>query len=236
MGKEIKESDLFQPICEYLTELGYNVKGEVKGCDITAVKDEQLIIVELKKGITISLLTQGVDRQRLGDLVYLAVPKPKSFRMNKSFKKTLHLLRRLELGLIFVNFKTKGTGVEVILEAESFDRTKSKSFAIERKGKLLVEHLTRKSSSNIGGTNKTKLLTSYREKVIEIAYLLKKHGPLKISDINTKTKGDKKTGAFLRSNHYGWFYKESRGIYGLTAVGEEGLIEYSSYINEFLEE
>ena len=236
MGKEIKESDLFQPISEYLTELGYNVKGEVKGCDITAVKDEQLIIVELKKGMTISLLTQGVDRQRLGDLVYLAVPKPKSFRMNKSFKKTLHLLRRLELGLIFVNFKAKSTGVEIILEAESFDRTKSRSFAKERKGKLLIEHLTRKSCSNIGGTNKTKLLTSYREKVIEIAYLLKKHGPLRICDITTKTQGDKKTGAFLRSNHYGWFYKESRGIYGLTTVGEEGIVEFSSYIKEFLEE
>ena len=79
-------------------------------------------------------------------------------------------------------------------------------------------------------------MTSYREKVIEIAYLLKKQGPLRICDITIKIQGDKKTGAFLRSNHYGWFYKESRGIYGLTTVGEEGLIEFSSYITEFLEE
>lgn len=47
---KIKESDLYQPIKEYLDSLGYDTKGEVKDCDITAIKDDELIVVELKKG------------------------------------------------------------------------------------------------------------------------------------------------------------------------------------------
>lgn len=233
-SKTIKESDLFQPVSTFFIDLGYSVKGEVKGCDITAVKDDELLIIELKKGITINLLAQGVDRQKVGDLVYLAVPKPKGFKMNSSYKKLLHLLRRLELGLIFVNFKARASMVEVILEAGPFDRQKSMAKSQARKGKLMQEHQNRKNSSNLGGVNKTKLLTVYREKALEIAYILRNEGPLKLSDIIERTSGDKKIGTMLRLNHYGWFFKQSRGVYGITEAGEEGLQEFSDFVQCFL--
>ena len=124
--------------------------------------------------------------------------------------------------------------MEVILEAGTFDWGKSRSKSQARKGMLMQEHQNRKNSSNIGGINKTKLLTAYREKVLEIAFILKNEGPQKLSDIIEKTAGDKRIGTMLRLNHYGWFFKQSRGIYGITEAGEEGLEEFSDFVNCFL--
>ncbi len=34
--EKLLESDLYGPVRDYLRELGYEVKGEVRGCDVTA--------------------------------------------------------------------------------------------------------------------------------------------------------------------------------------------------------
>ena len=46
---DFKESDLYSPVCNYFTELGYDVQAEVKSCDLIAKKDSEIIIAELKK-------------------------------------------------------------------------------------------------------------------------------------------------------------------------------------------
>ena len=51
-----KESGLYGPVRDYLEKLGYEVKGEVKDCDITAMRDGELIVVELKRGFTLELV------------------------------------------------------------------------------------------------------------------------------------------------------------------------------------
>ena len=58
---EGKESDLYAPVRDYLTQLGYDVQGEVKDCDLTAVRGDELIVGELKRGFTIELLYQAID-------------------------------------------------------------------------------------------------------------------------------------------------------------------------------
>jgi hypothetical protein len=53
------------------------VKGEVKGCDIVAVRAGEgltLTIVKMKLGFTLDLLLQVTDRMRAVDEVWLAVP------------------------------------------------------------------------------------------------------------------------------------------------------------------
>ena len=35
----LRESDLYGPVRDYLENLGYQVKGEVKDCDIAALRD-----------------------------------------------------------------------------------------------------------------------------------------------------------------------------------------------------
>ena len=110
------EEELYNPVAEYLLGLGFEVRAEVNHCDICAIKDNQLLIVELKKILSIELLIQATKRQKLADLVYVAIPRPKSYRQNKKWNGTLQLLRRLELGLIFVSKTTKNNKVDVIID------------------------------------------------------------------------------------------------------------------------
>ena len=75
--EKLLESDLYGPVRDYLQDLGYEVKGEVKSCDVTAMRDGELIVVELKRGFTLELIYQAINRQRVADGVYVAVPLPK---------------------------------------------------------------------------------------------------------------------------------------------------------------
>ena len=56
MPNKLKESDLYLPIKHFLNNLGYEVKGEIKECDIVAKKGDDLIIIELKLTLNITLL------------------------------------------------------------------------------------------------------------------------------------------------------------------------------------
>ena len=86
---DIRETDLYEPIRAYLEENGYEVHAEVAGCDVTAVKDGDLIVVELKRAVSLKLLTQAVDRQRAADSVYVAVPYPPGGIRAKGWQKTV---------------------------------------------------------------------------------------------------------------------------------------------------
>ena len=73
---KVYETDLYKPIQNYFIQRGYEVYGEVKNCDVTAVKGEEIIIVELKRSFNLGLLMQAVQRQKVSELVYVAVPRP----------------------------------------------------------------------------------------------------------------------------------------------------------------
>ena len=63
----LRETDLYPPVKAWLEELGYTVRGEAAGLDVAAVIEhdtgEELIAVELKKGLSMKLLAQAVERQ-----------------------------------------------------------------------------------------------------------------------------------------------------------------------------
>jgi hypothetical protein len=64
------ESDLNAPVKALLEGQGYSVKGEVRGCDVVAVRgDDPPVIVELKRTFGIALVLQAVDRLALSDAV-----------------------------------------------------------------------------------------------------------------------------------------------------------------------
>jgi hypothetical protein len=105
LTRKITETDLDQPVREYLEALGYTVRSEVNHCDLVATRDDQVIIVELKSGFNATLLMQAVKRQRMTDLVYIVIPQPKRGRFSRHWKDLCHLVRRLELGLMVVKFE-----------------------------------------------------------------------------------------------------------------------------------
>ncbi|XMB72070.1 DUF2161 family putative PD-(D/E)XK-type phosphodiesterase [Mycoplasmatota bacterium WC30] len=210
------EKDMFKPIKEYLNGLGYDVKAEVLNVDIMAKKDDIVLIVEMKKSLSMKLLYQGCNRQRLYDNVYLAIFNPgyKIIR-SKNFREKLHLLHRLRLGLIVVDVEKNK--VEVLLDPKEYAfRQNSK-----KKKLLMKEFDERKTSVNIGGSTGVKIITVYREQAIEIAMTLKS-GPLSTKEIIELT-NNKKATHILYKNFYHWFEKIDRGIYKLTELGFEEL-------------
>ena len=122
MGVE-READLYAPVKAFLVGQGYEVKAEVRGCDLVARRgDEPALIVELKTAFTLPLVLQGIDRLALSDHVYLAVgvtadPAPGSI-WRRERRGILKLCRRLGLGLLAVHQPTarKPAMVEPLLD------------------------------------------------------------------------------------------------------------------------
>ena len=73
-----REAALYLPVKAFFERQGYEVKGEVRGCDLVARRGEESpLIVELKLRFTLALVLQGIDRLALTERVYLAVPQPR---------------------------------------------------------------------------------------------------------------------------------------------------------------
>lgn len=104
----MKEAELYLPIKAFFIENGYDVAGEVKNVDMVVYKDDEQIAIELKTAFNLKLLFQAVERQKYFESVYIAIPKPK---YNKRYKEMIHILKRLEIGLITVNFLKSRTDV-----------------------------------------------------------------------------------------------------------------------------
>lgn len=234
-----REEELYQPVKDFLEEQGFMVRGEVHHCDLVAMKNDDLVIVELKRHLSVELLVQGVQRQKLTDYVYLAIPKPRGFKHNKKWTDVIHLLRRLELGLLLVSTKTNKAMVEIAVQPGPFDRGKSKI----RNGKRLValrqEVNGRHQDLNTGGSQGKKLVTAYRENAIQIACYLEKYGPLSPKRLRELGTDAKKTSVILQDNYYGWFHRVSRGVYELSPLGSSALTQYvslSDYYRQQLQE
>lgn len=227
-----KESDLYGPVRDYLTGLGYEVKGEVKDCDVTALRDGELIVVELKRGFTLELIYQALDRQRVADGVYVAVPLPKRGYMSPRIPDMKSLCRRLELGLIFVGRTSRGIGqVDVVLHPKEASAPRP-----DRKRRLAVirEHESRTGSVNAGGVSRKKILTAYKEQALWVVRILRDSGPMRAEDVK-KQGGPANTGVILGRNVLGWFDREpdpsgKRYLYRPNEKALAALLEYEDLL------
>lgn len=236
---KLLEMDLSKPVSDFLIEQGYSVRSEVKDCDITAIKGGELVIVELKRNLSVSLLAQAVKRQRMTDMVYIAVPKPKKLFANSKWKDICHLLRRLELGLILVSFKGESGFIEVPIHPAPFDREKSMKINKKKRENIIKEAKARNMDLNVGGSSGKKLVTAYRESAIYIACCLNKLGPLSPRQLRNLGTDLKKTTSILSENHYGWFERIERGVYSINDSGRSGITQYeelTEYFNKRIEE
>lgn len=171
------EEELYAPVRDYLKSLGFEVKAEVNHCDCVAVKNGNILVVELKRGLTIELLIQAVKRQKIADSVFVAVPKPKINTFSKKWKDICNLLRRLELGLMLVSKKDSKYSVEVVIDPLPFDFRKSRYAAKKKRVMLMGEFNGRTSDKNTGGCRGKKIMTAYKEQASKIAEYIIKNGP-----------------------------------------------------------
>jgi hypothetical protein len=205
------ESDLYAPVKALLEGQGYVVKGEVRGCDVVAVRrGEPPVIVELKRAFGLSLVLQGVDRLAVSDRVYLAVGQwPKRMRNVRK------LCRRLGLGLLVVVAER----ADIVLDPAPYRPRLNKRKA----GRLLGEHARRVGDPNRGGsTTKVPMMTAYRQEALRCAELLANNGPMKVAALRAAADAPR-AATILRSDYYGWFERVERGVYAITPAGRHGL-------------
>lgn len=213
------ETEMYQPIKDYLVNQGYSVKAEVLNIDVVAKKEDQIVIVEMKKSLSMKLLYQGCNRQKLYDDVYIAISHPGNRVLSsKSFHEKLHILRRLRLGLMIVDVPKNQ--VEVLLDPIEYTFKRNN----KRKNLLLKEFNQRNSSMNIGGSSGRKIMTAYKEQSIKIGIVLLA-GPQSCREIR-KITNIVKTTSILYDNYYQWYVNIDRGIYGLTPKGVMAMREF----------
>lgn len=226
----MKETDLYEAIKKYFEDQGFKVRSEVRDIDVVAQKKDLLVGIEMKKGLTMELLTQASLRQKTCDLVYMAVPKPKRIVKNKSMNNLLYLLKRLELGLLYVDVE-KNAVLEV-LEPSFYDLDRGRRAKMKEKLRILKEMKKRSVDGNQGGSRGKKLLTAYREDSLRAVALIRVKGI--ISPKELKELGINHT--LLSKNYYDWFLKVDHGKYSLNGIHPDHetygeLIEH--FVNEY---
>ncbi len=231
--KKMYEVDLYKPIQKHFVKEGYEVYGEVNDCDIAMVKGDSVVVVELKLTLNVQLLIQATKRQKLTDLVYIAIPKPSFSRRSKRWTDLCHLIKRLELGLIVVSFSGRGKRVEVMFDPVPFDRARSMRQNKRKRDALMKEMDGRSSDVNLGGSNRVKIRTAYKENCVQIACYLKKFGPLSPKALRELGTGEK-TSSILTKNYYRWFERVKRGTYVISEKGQKELRDHPELVEYFL--
>ena len=75
---------------------------------------------------------------------------------------------------------------------------------------------------NAGGATRHGIVTAYRQDALKCAAHLAEHGAAKGAEV-AKATGVEIATRLMYDNHYGWFEKVEKGVYGLSGAGQEGL-------------
>lgn len=205
------ETDLYKPVKAHLEAAGYVVKGEVGAADVVGLRGNDLVVVELKTSFSLTLLQQAISRQKLTDAVYVAVPRWRGKAGWRAFKGNIDLCKRLGLGVLSV--RLDDGFVQVHSDPVPFRPRKSKP----ARARLLGEFARRSGDPNAGGT-RGKIVTAYRQDAERLAAFLAREGASR-GAVVAKATGVARATQMMHANHYGWFEKQARGIYCLSASG-----------------
>src|SRR5436309_11277172 len=98
-----RETSLYVPVKRFLETLGFDVKGEICGCDLVALRgdDPPLVVIgELKLGFNLELVLQGINRTPAGDEIWLAVRASSRGSGRERDPRVRKLCRLLGFGLL----------------------------------------------------------------------------------------------------------------------------------------
>ena len=213
------ETTLYLPLKRFLEGLGFEVKGEVCGCDVVALDKgapAAVVIVELKLTFTLELVLQAVDRLPVCDDVWLAVRASRRGRGREGDSRVRKLCRLLGFGLVAVS---AGGKVEVIVEPEPWRPRRDP----KRRSRIVEEHRKRRGDPAVGGSTRRPIMTAYRQQALDCARALVA-APGRPRDLKTTMPDAAK---ILHRNVYGWFERIERGRYGLTDLGRADLARWS---------
>lgn len=211
----MRETSLYAPVKTYLEGLGYEVKGEIGGCDLlglSAGSPPVVVVCELKLQFNLELLLQAVDRAAVADEVWLAACLSGTGRGRERDARFRKLCRRLGFGLLGVSLDGR---VEVLLSPAALPPRRNP----RRRSKLVEEHRRRRGDPVAGGGSRQPIMTAYRQEALACAAQLAQ-GPRRPRDLKCEAPNAAK---ILLSNVYGWFLRPERGLYDLTEAGRQAL-------------
>jgi len=209
-----RETSLYLPVKRFLESLGFEVKGEICGCDLVAIRGQEpplVVIGELKLGFNLELVLQGINRTAACDQVWLAV-RSCWRRGRERDPRVRKLCRLLGFGLLGVSASGR---VEVLVEPAPWRPRRDP----RRRSRLVDEHRRRLGDPVLGGSSKAPIMTAYRQQALACAASLSS-GPRRTSEIKTAIPDAPK---ILLRNVYGWFFRVERGKYALTQEGTAAL-------------
>ena len=204
------------------------MRSEVRHCDITARKGDDLVVIEMKCALNTALLIQAVQRQKITDSVYIALPYPRESLYSRRWRHIQHLLKRLELGLILVSVQEAPPQIQILFHPLPMARKKSR----RKKRAILSEMEGRLDDFNQGGSVRHKLITAYRENAVFIACCLEKFGPMRPAQLRSLGTGPK-TQSILYNNHYGWFERIGEGLYSLKPAAFQEIAAYPELVEHY---
>lgn len=209
------ETSLYLPVKSFLEKAGYVVKGEVGGCDLVGLSEDDpsvVVVCELKLSFNLELLLQAVDRASISDEVWIAARVSAKGRGREADKRYRNLCRRLGIGMLGVS--DVGDVSVIVGSVSPMPRNNPK-----RRSRLMREHRRRQGDPAVGGSTRAPVMTAYRQQALGCAAALVS-GPLRVRDVRA---GTPDAGKILLSNVYGWFERVDRGVYGLTEAGRQAL-------------
>ncbi len=209
------ETSLYLSVKTFLESFGYEVKGEVGGCDLVGLSEADppvVVICELKLTFNLELILQAVDRAGVSDEVWIAARVSARGRGREADRRYRDLCRRLGIGMLGVS--DQGEVSVLVSSVSPMPRTNPK-----RRTRLVKEHRKRRGDPAVGGSTKIPVMTAYRQQALACASALA-GGPLRPRDLKEAAAT---AGAILRANYYGWFERIDKGVYGLTDIGRQAL-------------
>ncbi|CDZ70585.1 Hypothetical protein NGAL_HAMBI2610_21880 [Neorhizobium galegae bv. orientalis] len=221
------ETSLYLPVKTFLESFGYEVKGEVGGCDLVGLSGTDpavVVICELKLTFNLELILQAVDRAGVSDEVWIAARVSAKGRGREADKRYRDLCRRLGIGMLGVS--DQGEVSVLVSSVSPMPRTNPK-----RRTRLVKEHRKRKGDPAVGGSTKVPVMTAYRQQALACASALS-GGPLRPRDMKQAAPT---AGTILRANYYGWFERIDKGVYGLTEVGRQALQRWPQPVPDEIE-
>jgi hypothetical protein len=214
----VLEGSLYLPVKRFLEGLGFEVKGEVCGCDLVALQEGEpaaVVIGELKVSFNLDLVLQAVDRSVACDEVWLAVRASRRGRGRERDPRVRKLCRLLGFGLLGVSASGY---VEVLVEPGPWrPRRDSK-----RRSKIVSEHRRRLGDPTSGGSTRRPIMTAYRQQALVCAAALSE-APRRPRDLKPAAPDAPK---ILLHNVYGWFTRVERGVYTLSDSGRAALVKW----------
>jgi len=209
------ETTLYLPVKRFLERLGFEVKGEIDGCDLVALRGDEpplVVIGELKLSFTLELVLQGVDRTAACDEVWLAVRASSRGRGREADPRVRKLCRLLGFGLLGVFARGH---VEPLVEPRPWRPRRDP----RRRSALVDEHRRRQGDPAAGGSTRAPIMTAYRQRALLCAAALQA-GPQRTREVKIAVPDG---AAILLRNVYGWFARVERGLYALTKEGKAAL-------------